>query len=51
MRKLDGELGMPDAAGMIDDPHQPRFAVIGIEAEAAVGDAAAPFDVGGLDDQ
>ena len=51
MGQLNGELGAADAAAMIDDAHQRRLASIGIKAETAMGDAAAPLDMGGLDDQ
>jgi hypothetical protein len=41
MGELDAELGVAVTAAVGDDARQRGFAVIGIEAEAAVADAAA----------
>ena len=42
-------LAVPIAAAMGDDARERRLAVVGIEPEAAVGDAAAALDAGRLD--
>ncbi len=49
MRELDAELGGAAPPAMRDDARQRRLVVVGIEPHAAVGDAAVPLDVGGLD--
>ena len=49
MRKLNPELRCSDAPAMRDDMGKRIFAGIRIEAEAAVGDAAVAFDMGGFD--
>src|SRR5262245_7637937 len=50
MGKLDAELRRSVAAAMGDDARECRLTVVGIEAEAAVSDAATPLDAGGLGD-
>ena len=50
MRELDAELGGADAPAMGDDARQRRLVVVGIEPEAAMGDAAVALDMGRLDD-
>ena len=51
MGDLDAELGRADAAAMVDHARERRLAGVGIEAEAAMGDAPVPLHMGGLDDQ
>ena len=50
MRELDADLGGAEAMAMGDHARERGFAVIGIEPEAAVADAAAALDVGHLGD-
>ena len=49
VRELNANLGRADAPAMGDDARERRFVVIGIKAEATVGDAAAPLHVGRFD--
>ncbi len=51
MGELDGELCRSDVPAMRDDAIERLLAGIGIEPEAAVGDAAVALDMGRLDDQ
>src|SRR5262245_40947284 len=51
MGELDPKLGSPVAAAMSDDTGQARLAVIGIESEATVADAAPPLDARRFDDE
>jgi hypothetical protein len=50
MGKLDTELGGADAVAVVDHVQQRRLAMVRVEAEAAVGDAAGPLHVRRLDD-
>ena len=45
VRDLDAELGGADAAAVRDHARQRRLVVVGIEPDAAVGDAAVPLDM------
>ena len=49
MGELDAELGGAVATAMGDDARQRRLAVVRIKPEAAMTDAAAALDAGGLD--
>src|SRR5262249_4454766 len=48
--ELDAELRDTDALAVVDHMREHRLAVIRVEAEAAVGDAAVALHVRGLDD-
>ena len=49
MGELNADLGSAVTTTMGDDPRQRRLAVVRIEPEAAMADAAAALDAGGLD--
>jgi hypothetical protein len=49
MSKLDAELGGAVAAAMVDQARERRFAIVGIEAEATVRNAAATLNAGCFD--
>jgi hypothetical protein len=49
MRQLDPKLCRSDPPAMRDDVGKRIFAGVRIKPEAAVGDAAVPFDMGGFD--
>src|SRR5262249_15815998 len=48
--QLDAELGGAVATAVGNKTRERRFAIVGIEAETAVTDAATALDAGGLDD-
>ena len=50
VRDLDAELGGAGAAACVDDARQRRLVVVGVEPDAAMGDAAAALDMRRLDD-
>ena len=49
MRNLDAELGGAVAAAMRHHPSQGGFAIVRVDAEAPMGDAASPLDASRLD--
>ena len=51
MRELDAELGRADALAMQHDARERVLAGVGIDAEAAMGDAAVPLDMGRFEHQ
>ena len=51
MGELDTKLGSPIAAAMSDDTGEAGLAVIGIQSEATVADAATPLDARRFDDE
>ncbi len=51
MRELNADFGVADMVAVINDALEGCLAGVGIKPEAAVGDTAAPLDMGRLDDQ
>jgi len=49
MGELDAELGCAVTTTMVDDTRQTRLTVVRIESKAAMTDATAALDAGGLD--